>query len=227
MRNLRLSRLRESVAPIAWAVVASLTLGCSLIRQERQPYETQRDKTRKGASIGAAAGAVGALLNGEREADEILAGAAIGAAVGAGAGFYMDRQEEKLARIPGTRVERVSKNVLLVRFDSAVLFRVDSAIIEPAGRRALDKTAQVLQEFPKSAVVVQGHTDATGSEEHNKRLSDRRAGAVKTYLVGRGVGAPRMSAIGYGEGYPVASNETALGREQNRRVELLLKAKAR
>ncbi len=223
MTNLRPSKL---VVAASWLAVASLVLGCSFIRQERQPYTTKRDKTRKGASIGAAAGAAAAILKGEREADEILAGAAVGAAVGAGTGFYLDRQEEKLARIPGTSIERVSKKVLLVRFDSAVLFRVDSAIIEPPGRDALDQTVEVLQEFPKTAVVVQGHTDSTGSEEYNQRLSERRAGAVRNHLVGQGVAAHRMAAIGYGEAYPVAENATALGRHQNRRVELLLKAKA-
>ncbi len=220
-------RKRILIAPLAWALMGSLTVGCAMVRQEREPYTTQRDKTRKGASIGAAAGAVAAILKGEREADEILAGAAVGAAVGAGTGFYLDRQEEKLARIPGTRVERIGKNVLLVRFDSAVLFRIDSALIEPQGRSGLDQAADVLLEFPKTAVVVQGHTDSTGSEKHNQDLSDRRAGTVKNYLIGQGVDGRRMSAIGYGEGYPIASNDTEWGRQENRRVELLLKAKAR
>ena len=212
---------------LVWTLLIGLTAGCSMIRQEREPYSTQRDKTRKGATIGAVAGATAAILRGEREADEILGGAAIGAAVGAGTGFYLDRQEEKLARIPGTRVERLGENVLLVRFDSAVLFRIDSAVIEPPGRPALDQAADVLVEFSKTAVVVQGHTDSTGSETYNQDLSERRAVAVKNELLGRGVDAGRMSAIGYGEGSPVASNDTAGGRQQNRRVELLLKAKAR
>ncbi len=217
----------KALVVIAWVAIASLTLGCSLIRQEREPYTTKRDKTRKDASIGAAAGAVAAILKGEREADEILAGAAIGAAVGAGTGFYLDRQEEKLARIPGTHVERISDNVLLVRFDSAVLFRTDSAVIRTEGQRVLDQAAGVLLEYPKTAVVVQGHTDSTGTEEHNLGLSERRAQAAREFLEGKGVGATRMSALGYGEGYPVAGNDSAWGRQQNRRVELLLKAKAR
>jgi outer membrane protein OmpA-like peptidoglycan-associated protein len=190
------------------------------------PYTTRRDNTKKGAGIGAAAGAVGAILLGEREADEILAGAAIGAAVGAGTGAYMDRQEERFARIPGTSVERVGKDVLLVHFDSNVLFDVDSASVKPAGQSALEQAAGVLHEFPKTAVVIQGHTDSTGSEEHNLALSERRANAARSYLVGRGVSPGRLSAVGYGESYPIATNGTDWGRQQNRRVDILLKAKA-
>jgi outer membrane protein OmpA-like peptidoglycan-associated protein len=82
-------------------------------------------------------------------------------------------------------------------------------------------------EFPKTAIVVQGHTDSTGTEAHNQELSERRAGAVFAYLTGRGIDPGRMVSVGYGEGQPVASNDTASGRLQNRRVDLLLKAKAR
>jgi outer membrane protein OmpA-like peptidoglycan-associated protein len=212
-------------------IVSSLTLlllaGCTFIRQEREPYTTKRDKTKKGAGIGAAAGAAAAVLAGERQADEILAGAAIGAVVGGGIGVYMDRQEEKLARIPGTTVERVSPGVLLVHFDATVLFGTDSAVVRAAGRGTLDQVAQVLNEFEKTAVVVQGHTDSTGGEEHNQQLSQRRADAARDHLVSRGVGARRMTALGYGEGYPVADNGNPVGRQRNRRVDILLKARVR
>lgn len=222
---------RPTSAVLATALVCalggSLFGGCATIRQEREPYTTKRDKTAKGAGIGAAAGAAAAVLKGEREADEILAGAAIGAVVGGGVGFYMDRQEEKLARIPGTTVERVGDNLLLVHFDSNVLFDVDSAMVRPAGDASLDEVASVLNEFDKTAVIIQGHTDSTGDEAHNQELSERRAKAVNNYLVGRGISAGRMTAVGLGEGYPVASNDTASGRQLNRRVDLLLKAKAR
>jgi outer membrane protein OmpA-like peptidoglycan-associated protein len=205
------------------ALAAVLVTACA---SYTSPYTTRRDNTAKGAGIGAAAGAVGAILLGEREADEILAGAAIGAAVGAGTGAYMDRQEERFARIPGTSVERVSKDVLLVHFDSNVLFDVDSASVQPAGQGALEEAAGVLHEFPKTAVVIQGHTDSTGSEEHNLSLSQRRADAARGYFVGRGLDPARLSALGYGESYPVSTNDTDAGRQQNRRVDILLKAKA-
>ncbi len=210
-----------STLTVAWLTA------CQTIQEERQPYTTKRDKTAKGAGIGAAAGAGAAILKGKRELDDILAGAAIGAAIGGGVGFYMDRQEEKLARIPGTKVERLENNTLLLRFESDVLFNVDSALIGPSGRATLDQVGQVLIEFNKTAVLVQGHTDSTGSESYNQDLSERRAGAVKNYLVGRGTDPNRVSALGYGEAYPVASNGTPSGRQLNRRVDILLKAKAR
>ena len=202
----------------------SVLTGCSWFAGDTP--ETRRDKTRKGAGYGAAAGAAAAILKGEREADEILAGAAIGAGIGAGVGLYMDKQEERFARIPATTVERVSRNTLLVRFDSSILFSIDSAVIAEGGKSTLDEVASILNEFPKTAVVVQGHTDSSGSEEHNQALSERRAGAVNNHLVSQGVAAGRLSSLGMGEGYPVASNSTEEGRRLNRRVEILLKAKA-
>ncbi|HKY31861.1 MAG TPA: OmpA family protein [Candidatus Polarisedimenticolia bacterium] len=192
-----------------------------------EPRTTRRDKTGKGAAIGAAVGGLFGALVGEREADEILAGAAIGAGIGAGVGAYMDAQEEKLARIPGTRVERAGKDTLLVHFDSDILFDVDSSAIKSGVRDTLDNAAAVFLEYPKTAIVVQGHTDSTGTEEHNQALSERRAGAVRAYLIGRGVDTDRIAAIGYGENHPVAGNGSADGRALNRRVDLLLKAKAR
>ena len=206
---------------IGVAVAAALLApGCA-------QYATKRDKTAKGAAIGAAAGAVLGAVVGERELDEVLAGAAIGAGVGAGVGAYMDKQEEQLARIPGTTVERVEDNLLLVHFDSDVLFSVDSAVLSGSARGTLDEVANVFIEHPKTAIIAQGHTDSTGSEEHNQDLSERRARAVANYLVGQGIDDSRITSLGYGEGQPVASNDTASGRQANRRVDLLLKAKVK
>lgn len=220
-------RLASFVAlSLVLTLAASLLAGCASIR-ERDPYETRRDKTAKGAGIGAAAGAVGAVLAGEREADEILAGAAIGAVVGGGIGAYMDHQEERFTRIPGTTVERVSEDVILVHFDSDVLFDVNSAALSGGSQGTLTQVGGVLLDYPKTAVVIQGHTDSTGSEQHNQALSERRAQAVENYLIGRGVDRARMTSVGYGETLPVASNDTEWGRQQNRRVDILIKAKAR
>ncbi len=214
--------------PVAALLLLALAACASLQRQEpKEPRTTSRDKTRKGAAIGAAAGAVLGAVIGEGEADEILAGAALGAGIGAGVGAYMDRQEEKLARIPGTTVERVADDMLLVHFESDVLFDVNSAALGPQSRGALGQAGQVFLEFPKTAIVVQGHTDSTGSEAYNEGLSRRRAASVESYLIGRAVDAGRLTSVGYGESQPIADNDTPNGRSKNRRVDLLLKAKAR
>ena len=228
MHDLRSKRLLGGLAAsvLIFSLSAGLTGCASTASPERQERVTQRDRTVKGASIGAVAGAAAAVLKGERQADEILAGAAIGAVVGGGIGAYMDHQQEKLAHIPGTTVERVGEDTLLVHFNSDVLFDVDSATIDSSGRGTLTDVAGVLKQYDKTAVVIQGHTDSTGSDEHNQVLSERRADSVRDYLDSTGVDDRRLSAVGMGEGYPVASNDSESGRRQNRRVDVLLKAKA-
>jgi outer membrane protein OmpA-like peptidoglycan-associated protein len=226
-----MSRLtqRHRVFQNVIASIAGLALfaACGTMGGERQPRSTTRDKTIVGAGVGAVVGAAGAVVAGREKADEILVGAAIGAVVGGGVGAYMDAQEEKLARIPGTSVERVSDDTLLVHFDSDVLFDTDSAALRGASQSSLDQVASVMQEYPKTAVVIQGHTDSRGSEAHNDALSDRRARSVRNYLSLRGVNDARMTTMAMGESYPVASNDTESGRQRNRRVDILLKAKAR
>ena len=215
--------LTAGIRLMAVALPLLLMLGCAV----RGPYTTDRDKTVKGAGIGAAAGALAAILDGQDEADEILAGAAIGAVIGGSIGAYMDAQEEKIARIPGTTVQRIDKNTLLVNFNSDVLFAVNAHSLSDTARGTLDHMASVLNEYPKTAVIIQGHTDSSGSEDHNQALSERRAASVRDYLVGRAVARERTLAMGYGESMPVTSNESAAGRQRNRRVDVLLKAKAR
>lgn len=229
MNNPNLRSRPRSFAWIASFLMLALLVGCTTAgapRREREPYVTKRDRTIKGAGIGAAAGAAGAVLAGKREADEILAGAAIGAVIGGGVGAYMDAQQEKLARIPGTEVERVDEDTLLVHFENDVLFAVDSTAVDSDGRQTLGEVASVLEEYPKTAVIVQGHTDSTGSEEYNQNLSERRASAVRNQLANEGVDPTRMATMGFGETSPVASNDTESGRRQNRRVDIMLRAKA-
>jgi len=185
------------------ALFLGLVSGCATHHDDPTPRATRRDKTAKGAGIGAA----------------------IGAAAGAGVGAYMDAQEERLARLPGTTVERIEKDTLLVRFDSDILFNTDSATLGPAALGTVQEVADVLTEYRKTAVVVQGHTDSTGPAAHNQDLSERRAESVGGALVARGVAPTRLVATGYGETLPVASNGSERGRRLNRRVAILLKAK--
>lgn len=222
-KTLKLNRSRL-IRLMSVVLALALSAGCAA-RQE--PRTTSRDKTKRGAAVGAAAGAIMGAILGEGEADDILKGAAIGAGLGAGVGAYMDRQEEKIARIPGTTVERIGERRLLVHFNSDVLFATDSSDLNSQARITLQEAAKVITEFDKTAVVVQGHTDSTGSEAHNQALSERRADAVVGYLIDRGIDPARIRALGYGEMHPVASNDTSQGRQLNRRVDMLLKAKAK
>ena len=208
--------------PIVLFLIAALLTGTAA---DAQRY-TRRDRMWKGGGIGAAIGAAGAYIQGKREADEILAGAAIGGVIGGAIGTYMDRQQERLAHIPGTNVERLSDDTVLVHFNSDVLFDSGSATLDAGGRSTLEQVAEVINDYRKTAVVIQGHTDSEGSEETNQDLSERRARAVEGYLTNRGVDGARMTAIGFGESAPVASNASPFGRQRNRRVDVLLKAKS-
>ena len=103
-----------------------------------------------------------------------------------------------------------------------VLFDVNKADLKPGAQRSLDKLAQFLKEYPERTVSIEGFTDSTGSDQHNKQLSEQRAQAVRDALAGMGVTGDRIVVRGYGEEYPVANNDTAAGRQLNRRVEIVL-----
>ena len=102
-----------------------------------------------------------------------------------------------------------------------VNFDYDKATLQAEGRPTLDEAAEILKANPDASVEIRGYTDSRGSDSYNMRLSERRAQTVKNYLISRGVSASRLTTRGYGESDPVATNETAAGRAQNRRVELL------
>ena len=205
------------------AAVAAATLllaGCATNPDD--PYA----QTKRNAAIGAALGAVAGMFVGDGELDEVLGGAAVGAGLGAGVGLYMDKQQQALEQIEEVDVERLDEETLRVNFDSDILFAVDSAVLSADAKYSLDDFARVMLDFPKTAILIQGHTDSTGTEEYNQRLSERRAEAVFNHLALREVDPSRMRPIGYGEGYPVADNTTSTGRAQNRRVSILVRGKS-
>jgi outer membrane protein OmpA-like peptidoglycan-associated protein len=194
-----------------------------------------------GSGVGAAAGAVVGQAAG-RSTTSTLVGAAIGAAVGGLAGGaigkYMDnqeqamrqalanseaasirREEEVLARAEKDST-RKSLDVLTVTFKSDHFFAVGSSALFPGAYDELGRVANVLKKYPETNIRIAGHTDSTGTADFNQRLSERRAEAVKNALTGLGVSASRIATIGYGEGKPIASNQTEAGRQQNRRVEI-------
>jgi outer membrane protein OmpA-like peptidoglycan-associated protein len=204
-------------------ITLTLTLLAACATTDDDPYK----KTKQGAAIGAAIGAAAGLFVGDGELDEVLGGAAVGAGVGAGIGVYMDKQQQKLQQeLDNAEVERLDEDTLRVNFDSDILFAVDSATLSQKSMQDLNDFAGVMNQYGKSAILIQGYTDSTGSEEHNLKLSERRAEAVYRHLLLREIDPSRMAAVGYGEGYPVADNSTAAGRELNRRVSILVRGKA-
>ncbi|EBA12364.1 OmpA family domain protein [Roseobacter sp. CCS2] len=188
----------------------------------------QNQNTQQGALIGAGAGAVlGALTNNDgsvRERNQAaLIGAALGAGVGAGVGNSLDRQAEDLRRQLRNDVG-VSNNGrdLRVVLSEDLLFATNSTQLSGTAQRELRIVANSLQQYPDSTVNVIGHTDNVGEASFNQGLSERRASAVSSVLVGGGVSRNRIRTIGAGENNPVASNLNAAGRQANRRVEIVI-----
>lgn len=205
---------------LAAAASAALLVGCATDDPNR------RAKT--GALIGAVAGAV---IGNQGDSDtERYAGAAVGALAGAAAGGYMDRQRRELEaslvdeqRREALDITEVGNNALKIGIASDATFAFDSADIEPEFRPTYRRIAEVLRDYDKTIVHVIGHTDAIGSASYNVHLSERRARAVGLYLRDRGVSGDRLIYEGRGERESVASNDTAEGRRQNRRVDIVIK----
>lgn len=188
------------------------------------PYtgESKVSKTAWGTGIGTAVGAgVGALIGGEKGA---LIGAGVGAGVGAASGGYMDIQARKLREElqgTGVQVARDGDNIRLI-MPNAITFNTNESVIKSSANRVLDSVAKVAEEYNKTSLRIIGYTDSTGNDSINIPLSQKRAAAVAQYLELRGVSAARITAMGMGSQNPIASNSTAAGREQNRRVEIYL-----
>lgn len=200
---------------LAGAVLGATVLGCGMSRKE------------KGAIIGGTTGAVvGGVIG--KQAGNTVVGAILGAAVGGAAGGiigdYMDKQAAEMERdLEGVTVERVGEGIKLT-FRSGILFDVDKADLKPDAEQNLTKLAGILNKYDDTNILIEGHTDSDGTEEHNQVLSERRAGSVVHYLAANSVATGRISAVGYGESQPVADNATAEGKRQNRRVEVAIMA---
>jgi len=132
--------------------------------------------------------------------------------------------EQEVKRLQGELKARETDRGTVVTLGNDVLFDSGAAVLKPGGRRAVDNLAQLMQKQPGRAIAVEGFTDSTGSAETNRRLSEARAEAVKQALVERGVDSARIQTRGMGPAYPIASNETAVGRQLNRRVEVVVLA---
>jgi outer membrane protein OmpA-like peptidoglycan-associated protein len=161
------------------------------------------------------------LVGGEKGA---LIGAGVGAAAGAGTGGYMDIQARKLReKLQGTGVQvaRDGQNIRLI-MPNAITFNTNEDVMKASANAVLDSVAIVAKEYDKTNLQVIGYTDSTGNDKINIPLSQRRAATVANYLQMRGVNGARISSAGMGASNPIATNATAEGREQNRRVEIYL-----
>lgn len=211
---------------VAGTVALAMALaGCSTIN----PYtgEQQTSKATTGAVIGAVSGAllgIATSSSAKERKERALAGAGIGAIAGGGVGYYMDVQEAKLRQklqSSGVSVTRVGDRIIL-NMPGNITFDTDSTEVKGSFDAVLDSVAEVLKEYEKTMIEVAGFTDSTGSDRYNMLLSKQRAQAVSNKLVAYGVQAVRIDTVGYGEADPIASNNTAAGRAQNRRVQLTL-----
>ncbi|HVR37739.1 MAG TPA: OmpA family protein [Thermoanaerobaculia bacterium] len=211
---------------IATMLVAFLAAGTAIA-----DTATERDKTKKGAIIGGVAGAVaGAIIGNNRGSGStkkgVVVGGVVGTAAGAIIGAMMDKQERELRQIEGVDVKRVDDDELQVTVRNEVLFDYNSAALRRASRDSLQEMADVFEKYPNTTIIVEGHTDSTGSAAYNQRLSIRRANSVEDYLQDLGIRSSRIESIGRGESDPRASNGSASGRQLNRRVEIHVRANA-
>jgi len=211
------------------AAIAVLTTGCATTQGTDNQHK--KEMGFGGAAIGAIAGAIighqgdrtGGALKGA------LLGAAAGGLIGVGVGDYMDKQEAEFNQALASEkrnnqieIERLQNENLKITMNSEVSFGYDSAVINPAFVRTLDKVSDILNKYPKSSIHIIGHTDSVGSSDYNYKLSEDRANSVAMHLEQMGVAYSRISSEGAGEASPRATNETEAGRQLNRRVEMII-----
>lgn len=204
------------------AVIAMLlALSCQLF------MGCNATNTTKGGAIGAGVGgAIGGAIG--HRSDNTVVGAIIGATVGGAAGALigrqMDKQAEELRKdLEGAHVERVGEGILIT-FESGLVFDTDSYNLRDQTKGNLDELSQTLKKYDDTNILIEGHTDNTGQDSYNQKLSESRADAVENYLVERGITDTRVTTKGYGEKQPLDTNESDVGRQKNRRVEVAIYA---
>jgi len=183
----------------------------------------QQKGTAAGAAIGAGIGAgLGQAIGGDTEGT--LIGAGIGAVLGGITGnqiaAYMDIQEQALrdamAESDAVNIQR-TQDVLTATFKGDIFFDLDSSTLKPGAYSEIDRVSNVLNNYPQTTIRVEGYTDSTGPEDYNQRLSEKRAEAVKSALIQRGMDPIRIQTVGYGESQPISSNSA-----MNRRVGIVI-----
>jgi outer membrane protein OmpA-like peptidoglycan-associated protein len=181
------------------------------------------NKKTRGAVIGGAGGAVLGGVIGHAAGSTILGaiiGAAVGGAAGAIIGSYMDKQAAEMQRdLEGAEIQRIGEGIKIT-FDSGILFDIDKSGLRPVSETNLAKLATILNKYPDTNILIEGHTDDTGTDDHNMALSKDRAQSVSQYLATVDVKSARFSVAGYGETQPIVTNDSTEGRQKNRRVDI-------
>jgi outer membrane protein OmpA-like peptidoglycan-associated protein len=183
--------------------------------------------TTKGGAIGAGVGgAIGGAIG--HRSDNTVIGAIIGASVGGAAGAligrHMDKQAEELRRdLEGAHVERVGEGILIT-FESGLVFDTESYSLREETKTNLVDLSKTLKKYDDTNILIEGHTDNTGEDAYNQKLSENRADAVENYLETQGIENSRVTTKGYGESQPLDSNDSEAGRQKNRRVEVAIYA---
>ena len=202
---------------ISICALTAVVAGCTTVN----PYtgESQTSKSTWGTAIGATAGA---LIGSTQSSTGALIGGLAGAAVGGGVGYYLDVQAAELRQelvSTGVQVVETADSIRLI-MPGNITFKTDSSDINSSFYPVLNSVAKVLNKYSNSTILVSGHTDSTGNADYNLNLSRERAQSVASYLQGQGIKSTRFEVLGMGSSNPIASNSTAEGRAQNRRVEL-------
>jgi outer membrane protein OmpA-like peptidoglycan-associated protein len=215
MFNQKKQCMRQIIVIVLAAFFSVSIIGCKTL-----------NKSQKGAIIGAGAGgAVGAGVG--KAAGNTALGAIIGASVGGVAGGIigrqMDKQAEEIEQIPGAEVTRVGEGIN-VTFDSGVLFAHDSDDLSSDSQQKLRELSDILKKYPDTYILVEGHTDASGSSSYNNKLSKRRAQSVSEFLEENAIDDSRIRAEWYGEDQPKFSNDSPENMAKNRRVEFAIYA---
>lgn len=189
-------------------------------------FGCQASNTVKGGAIGATAGGVlgGVIAGKDNTALGAIIGATVGGTAGALIGRRMDKQAEELRNdLEGAKVERVGEGIKIT-FDSGLMFATNQSALNVNTKENLKDLATTLQKYEDTNVLIEGHTDNTGTDEYNMTLSKKRAASVQEYLVSLGLDYQRLEIAGYGESQPIAENDTNAGRQANRRVEVAIYA---
>lgn len=198
-----------------YAVLLSL-VGCATTPEQGNDPNAQ---TKKGAGIGAAVGAVaGSIVSKDKKKGAVIGGV-LGGIAGGAYGKRLDKQAQELEEVAETR--RTDQGII-TKLKGDITFNTGKSTVRPEARERLGRIADILKKYPENEITVIGHTDATGSKALNERLSKERAAAVKSVLAENGVSSANINTMGVADSDPIASNQTAEGREANRRVEMAI-----